>query len=62
MNESIKTDKACELIFVEPERSVSDALFSSSILGGGGGEQGIGQMINEADDPDLAMALQLSLQ
>jgi hypothetical protein len=36
MNESVKSEvNSCDLLFVEPEKNVSDALFSSNILGGG---------------------------
>ncbi len=33
MNENVKNEKTCELVFVEPEGNVSDALFNTSILG-----------------------------
>lgn len=62
MNESVKSEvNSCDLLFVEPEKNVSDALFSSNILGGGQ-QQNQPLMMDEADDPELRMALELSLQ
>lgn len=63
MNEASKSEvHNCSLIFVEPEGNVSDVLFTSQILGGGGDNNAPAMMLNEADDPELRMALELSLQ
>ena len=61
MNDSVKGDRTCELLFVEPHEMLSDRLFSSSIIGVEGAG-GAAPVINEAEDPELLMALQLSLQ
>jgi hypothetical protein len=60
MNETIKSDKRCDLIFVEPQSNLSDIIFNTAIMGGDGG--GAVPLMNEAEDPELLMALQLSLQ
>ena len=59
MHEAVKTDRTCELIYVETDTNLSDRLFSSTILGA---EAGPAPVMNEAEDPELMMALQLSLQ
>lgn len=61
MHEAVKSEiHNCSLLFVQPEGNLSDILFTSQILGG---EANAPQMmLNEADDPQLRMALELSLQ
>ncbi len=61
MHENIQDESnRCSLIFVQPEENLSDTLFTSNILGA---EGNIPQpMVDEADDPELRMALELSLQ
>ena len=44
---------------METHQNLSDQLFSSNIMGG---EPAMAPMMNEAEDPELMMALQLSLQ
>lgn len=62
MNEASRSEvHNCSLIFVEPEGNVSDVLFTSQILGGAD-NNAPAVMLNEADDPELRMALELSLQ
>ncbi|CAM5999244.1 unnamed protein product [Sphagnum balticum] len=56
MHELSKSDTNSELIFVEPDANVSDMLFSSKLLGAEPPQ------IKEDEDPELLMALQLSLQ
>lgn len=61
MNDAVKSEtQNCSLIYVEPEGNVSDVLFTSHILGGEANAPAM--MLNEADDPELRMALELSLQ
>ena len=61
MNQAMKSDQQNDLVFVEPHSNLSDILFNTNIIGGAG-DPGAAQMINEAEDPELMMALQLSLQ
>ena len=49
MSDAAKSEvNPSELVFVEPDGNISDALFTSRILGG---EMAQPQMINEVDDP-----------
>lgn len=52
----------CELLFVDPTANLSDILLTSKIMGFGIQPAANATMINEAEDPELMMALQLSLQ
>ena len=47
---------------VKPGGNLSDVIFTSQIIGTGAGTNANQQMLNEENDPELMMALQLSLQ
>ena len=62
MNEAIQSERKCALVCVPPAGNISDMLFTSSVLGAEGQPEGAPAMINEENDPELMLALQLSLQ
>ena len=47
MNQTMKSDKQNDLVFVEPHSNLSDILFNTNIIGVAG-DPGAAQMINEA--------------
>lgn len=60
MHDTVKSERHCQIVYVEPNENLSDRLFETAILGA---EPGVpAPMMNEAEDPELLMALQLSLQ
>ena len=59
MHDNVKSESNCELVFVVPKNNLSDVLFTTKIMGA---EPQQPHAINEAEDPELMMALQLSLQ
>ena len=62
MHETVKGVTDCELLMVEPGGNLSDIIFTSKIIGAESAMNNNQQMLNEENDPELMMALQLSLQ